>query len=471
MQRRPYDEVKARSPKDVAAAIRAATQSNVRGALEGLISGFHPIDIALAMNELDPDERSEVFRLLTADEAGVVLEEVPDEIAADLAEETPDQELAEIIDAMPPDAGADVVELLDEERAHRVLSHIPREELEELQQLRQYGPETAGGLMRPDVLFAPEDLHVWELAAHIRNTDVPVELLNYIYVVDNETDRRLVGTVSLPRLVKANPDALLGDIAERDIITVGPDTAQEEVVRLVNQYNLAALPVVDENMRLLGIVTHDDVLEVAVREATEDMQLLGGVMSITENYLRAPFLSVWRRRVTWLALLFIAELFTFSALAHFEDSIAKIVVLSLFIPLCISTGGNSGSQAATLIIRALALGQVKLAEWWRVLRHEILMGLALGISLGAIAFVRASLTPHDLLRGSVEWWQLAAVVSSAVAAICLWGTLVGSGLPMLLRRLGFDPAFASSPFVATFVDVTGIIIYFSIAAAIIPGLR
>jgi len=457
-------------PHDVAEAIRAATRSQVRGALEGLISGFHPIDIALAMNELEPEERSAVFKLLTADDAGVVLEEASEEIASELVDETPDKRLAEIIDAMPPDAGADVMESLEEERIHRVLAHIPEEERRELQELRRYSPDTAGGLMNTELLYAPQDLHVWELIAHIRNTDIPTEMLNYVYIVDDERSRHLVGVVDMPQLVKALPQARLEDIMIRDPIAVLPETDQQEVVRLVDQYDLVALPVVDESGRLLGIVTHDDVLDVAVREASEDMQHASAILSMTENYLKANFFTVWRKRITWLACLFVAELFTFTALAHFEKAIQAVVVLALFVPLCISTGGNSGSQAATLIVRALALGHVKLNQWLAVLGHELLMGLALGLGLGVIGFARAALTPHHLLNGQVEWWQIALVVGQAVAAICLWGTLVGSMLPLLFRRLGFDPAFASSPFVATFVDVTGITIYFTIAHLWIPTL-
>jgi magnesium transporter len=212
-------------------------------------------------------------------------------------------------------------------------------------------------------------------------------------------------------------------------------------------------------------------MDVVVREATEDQPRGGGVLSMTEDYLKASFFSVWRKRLVWLACLFVAELFTFTALASYEHAIEGVIVLSLFVPLCISTGGNSGSQAATLITRAMALGHVKVGEWFTVLRHELLMGLALGLSLGLIGFVRASLTPHEVLRSQVEWWQLALVIGQSVMAICVWGTLVGSLLPLVFRRLGFDPAFASSPFVATFVDVTGIVIYFSIATMWIPRLR
>ena len=222
---------------------------------------------------------------------------------------------------------------------------------------------------------------------------------------------------------------------------------------------------------MVGIVTHDDVIDVVVEEATEDAYRMGAVGPMAENYLEANFVTVWRKRAFWLSCLFLAELFTFSALAHFEDAIAEVVVLSLFVPLCISTGGNSGSQAATLITRAMALGQVTNRDWFRVLRHELVMGLALGLTLGAIGFVRAYFTP-DSVRGGVDRFGLAQVICLAVMCICLWGTIVGSMLPLGFKRLGVDPGIASSPFVATFVDVTGIIIYFTIASSILlSGLR
>lgn len=222
------------------------------------------------------------------------------------------------------------------------------------------------------------------------------------------------------------------------------------------------MPVVDAEGRLVGIVTHDDVLDVLQEEATEDAHRMGAVEPLTEHYLETRFVTLWRKRAAWLSVLFLAEIFTFSALAYFEDEIEKVVALSLFVPLCISTGGNSGSQAATLITRAMALGQVKLSDWLRVMRHELMMGLALGLTLGAIGFVRASLTAQKTL-GTVDRWMMGIVIAQSVAAICLWGTLVGSAMPLIFKRLGVDPGIASSPFVATFVDVTGIVIFFSIA--------
>ena len=289
-----------------------------------------------------------------------------------------------------------------------------------------------------------------------------LETIYYVYVVDEAS--HLQGVVSSRQLFSAmrRPETPVRDLMEHEVLTVLVTDDQEDVAQKVARFDFLAIPVVDDEHHIVGIITHDDVIDVMVEEATEDAHRMGGIAPITEDILEASFTTIWRKRALWLSVLFIAELFTFSALAQFEHAIAAVVALSLFVPLCISTGGNSGSQAATLITRALALGQVTTRDWFRVFRHEVLMGLTLGLTLGVIAFVRAALTPQSVL-GNADRWALACVIAQAVALICLWGTLVGSMLPLVFKRLGIDPGIASSPFVATFVDVTGILIYFSIA--------
>jgi magnesium transporter len=274
--------------------------------------------------------------------------------------------------------------------------------------------------------------------------------------------------VSLRDLILAPRPALVRDVMDKEPLSVRVTDDREHVAQEIARYDLLAIPVLDEDGRLVGIVTHDDVIDVVVQEATEDVHRMGGVGPITENYLEASFVTVWRKRAVWLAVLFVAEMFTFNAMAHFDDALKVLTVLALFTPLCLSTGGNSGSQAATLITRALALGQITLTDWFRVLRHELFMGVLLGLTLGAIGFARVMLlTPEHVLknvdRPPTDLLTLALVVSQAVTCICLWGTLIGSMLPLVFKRLGADPGIASSPFVATFVDVTGITIYFTIA--------
>ena len=370
------------------------------------------------------------------------------------------ERMSKLLEEMAPDDRVDLLQHLDDELVEDLLPLVAKADRRDIRMLLSCPEDSAGSIMTTDYASLPADMPVGEAISQLRQQAPDSETIYYIYVLDCE--RRLVGFVSLRDLILARPTATVGAIMQRDPVFARIDQDREQVAQQLAKYNFLALPVVDEQNRLVGIVTHDDAIDVVIEEATEDAQRMGGLVPLEENYLEAPFATVWRKRTVWLACLFVAELFTFSALAQFEDTIAAVVALSLFVPLCLSTGGNSGSQAATLITRAMALNQVRPAQWWRILRHELLMGLALGSTLGAIAFARAALTPQSVL-GSADRWVLAAVISQSVAVICLWGTLVGSMLPMLFKRFGIDPGYASSPFVATFVDVTGILIYFSIA--------
>ena len=370
------------------------------------------------------------------------------------------ERMSRLIEAMSPDDRVDLLRRLDTEVVESLMPLVARAERQDIRLLLSFPEGSAGSVMTTEYATVPADATAEKAIALLRLQAPSRETIYYVYVVDES--HRLIGFLSLRKLILAKSSALVGDIMEREVVSVPVELDREEAARELAHYDFLAIPVVDANHRLVGIITHDDVIDVMVAEATEDALHMGGVTPIEENYLDAAFTKVWRRRAVWLSALFVAELFTFTALASFEDSMQAVIALSLFVPLCISTGGNSGSQAATLITRALALGQVDAREWWRVLRHELLMGVALGLTLGAIAFVRASLTPESVL-GNADRWMLALVISQSVAAICLWGTTVGSMLPLMFKRIGVDPGYASSPFVATFVDVTGIVIYFSIA--------
>jgi magnesium transporter len=459
------------------------------------------------------------------------------------------QEMAKLIERMSHDDRADLLRNLKPQVAEGLLRLVDEADRRDIARLVTYPEGSAGSVMTTDYAWLPVNITVADALERLRLQAPDRETIYVVYIVDDQ--RRLLGVVSLRDLIMAPRQARLGDVMETKIVTVPVTEDKGKVAQDMARYDLIAMPVVDAENRLVGIITYDDVIDVVVQEATEDVHRMGGVTPLEENYLEARFTHVWRRRAVWLACLFLAELFTFSALAYFEDAIAEIVVLSLFVPLCISTGGNSGSQAATLITRAMALGQVQERDWKRVLRHEVLMGVVLGLTLGLIGFVRASFTPKDV-RGSspprydefvvatheplvfheehkrahilfggqllqvtvvlpkethqiitadrpvlialpedtpapeatrnsdghyvyqfprkcslprepVDRWKLAVVIALAVAAICVWGTLVGSMLPLIFKRFGVDPGIASSPFVATFVDVTGIIIYFSIA--------
>jgi magnesium transporter len=427
-------------------------------------------------SELHPARTAEFMEGLTAEETWAVLQHAEPSVRAEVFGffdrprqveiiETADRAtMARLIAELPPDDRVDLVKHCDPAIVAELMPLLPADDRRDILRLRAYPENTAGALMTTAFAGLRASFTVRQALDAVVNQASELETIYYVYVLDDEG--HLQGLVSARQLLSAmqRPDAPIRDMMERDLITANVLDAPEDVAHKVARFNLLAIPVVDEEHRMLGIITHDDVIDVVVSEATEDAHRMGGLAPFEDNVLQASFATVWRKRAGWLSLLFVAELFTFTALASYENAIAAIMALSLFVPLCISTGGNSGSQAATLITRALALGQVTPREWWRVLLHELLMGLALGATLGAVGFVRAALTPQSVL-GTADRWMLALVISQAVALICLWGTVVGAMLPLLFRRLGIDPGIASSPFVATFVDVTGIIIYFSVAQA------
>jgi magnesium transporter len=325
-----------------------------------------------------------------------------------------------------------------------------------------YKEGTAGAMMTTSYARLREGLTVKQALEELARQSEHLETIYYVFVVDAEEHLR--GVVTARKMISAigKPNTLIDDIMERAVVSVDVTDDQELVTQRVAKYDLHAIPVVDHEHHMLGIITHDDVIDVVAEEATEDAYRMAAVQPMEENYLEAPFLEVWRKRSFWLLCLFIAQFLTFTAMTYFEHEMKEVFVLSLFVPLVISAGGNSGSQAATLITRAMALGHVGITDWLRVLRHELLMGLALGVTLGLAGFARGVAT-FESDRGNVSRWPLGWVVGLAVTGVCLWGTIVGSMLPMMFKKLGFDPGYASTPFVATLVDVTGIVIYFTIA--------
>jgi magnesium transporter len=289
----------------------------------------------------------------------------------------------------------------------------------------------------------------------------------YAYVVDSE--ERLLGVLSFRDLIVASGDKLVREIMHTDVVTAREDLDQEALSQLFMQHNLMMVPVVDSEGRIKGVVTLDDIVDVVQEEATEDIQKIGGVEALGAPYFQVPLLHMIRNRAGWLAVLFLGELLTASAMGHFEAEIARAVILALFVPLIISSGGNSGSQACTLVIRAMALGEVRIRDWWRVVRREFITGLALGSILAAIGLIRVVLWQGLFDAYGEHYWLVALTVAFSLIGVVLWGTLVGSILPFILRLLHFDPASASAPFVATLVDVTGLVIYFSVAAIVLRG--
>jgi magnesium transporter len=440
--------------------LRELLNDEDHAALDDILSDMHPASIADFSEGLSVDETWQMFDHASIERQAEIFSLYPPHKQLEMVSEVRRERMSAIIEAMPPDDRVDLLKRFDPTLVESLMPLVEKEERQDIRLLLSYPEGSAGSVMTTEYTTLPVTATVDEAIRLVREQASSRETIYYTYVVDN--NHRLIGIVSLRDLILAKPTAVVGDIMQRQVIAVKADQDREQVAQELAHYNFLAIPVMDAENRLVGIITHDDVVDVMTAEATEDALHMGGVAPMEENYLDAPFSTVWRRRVQWLSALFIAELFTFTALASFEDAISAVIALSLFVPLCLSTGGNSGSQAATLITRALALGQVDVREWWRVLRHEILMGIALGLTLGLIAFIRASMTPASVL-GNADRWMLAVVIAQSVAMICLWGTLVGSMLPLMFKRIGIDPGYASSPFVATFVDVTGILIYFSVA--------
>lgn len=428
--------------------------------LSAVMTELHPATVADFSEGLSVEETWRLLDHSSVDRQAEVFSFFPFDKQVAMVSGVGRERMSKLLEAMPHDDRVDLLKRLGTEVVESLMPLVTKAERQDIRTLLSFPEGSAGSVMTTEYASLPANVAAGDAINSLRQQAPSRETIYSIYVLDDA--HRLLGFVSLRDLILAKPTTLVADLMQRDVISVRVDQDQEEAARVLAKYDVLALPVVDDQHRLVGIITHDDVIDVMIEEATEDAQKMGGIMPMVEDYLEAPFLTVWRKRAAWLSCLFIAELFTFTALAHFEDEIAAVLALSLFVPLCISTGGNSGSQAATLITRAMALGQISPRDWWRALRHELIVGLALGLTLGAIGFVRASMTPESVL-GNADRWMLALVIAQAVAAICLWGTLVGSMLPLIFKRLGFDPGYASSPFVATFVDVTGIVIYFSIA--------
>jgi magnesium transporter len=448
--------------------VRLMLQENDAESMKTFCETLHPATVAEALTgEFSVEEVWKILQHTTIRNQAAIFEYFPLEWQVKMVEGTGRQHMARLIEKMSHDDRADLLRRLMPRVAEDLLRLVDEADRRDIATLVKYEGNTAGALMTTDYAWLPANISVADALDRLRLQAPDKETIYYVYVLDAQ--RRPLGVVSLRDLILANRHALIRDVMEKEVVAVKVGDDREQVAKELARYNLLAIPVVDGDGRLVGIVTHDDVIDVVVQEATEDVYRMGAVGPMEENYLEANFVKVWWNRAIWLAALFVAEMFTFNAMAYFDDEMKAVTVLALFVPLCISTGGNSGSQAATLITRALALGQVKVRDWSRVIRHELFMGLALGVTLGVIAFVRARfLTPSHVLDNPdhthTDIWYLTLVVSQAVMGICLWGTLIGSTLPLIFKRLGVDPGIASSPFVATFVDVTGIVIYFSIAS-------
>ncbi len=378
----------------------------------------------------------------------------------------PKIKVSEIMRGLPPDdQTAFLGELKDEELSQQLLSLLSPEDKKEVSTLLAYPEDSVGRLMTPDYLAINKNFTVQETLNIIRRRGKNSETIDVIYILDD--NGILLDDLRIRDLLLVDPHTLILDLMDDRLISLNAEDPQEEAIKVFKMNNRVALPVIAADKTLLGIVTIDDVLWLADEEYSEDMQRFGASGTLDEPYLDVPIFKLVWKRAGWLIVLFIGELLTASVMQYYEDQLAKVIVLAMFLPLMISSGGNSGSQASTLIIQAMAVGDVRLSDWWRVFRREIISGLTLGIILGIIGFVRIYvwhfIFPH--LYGD-HWIMVATTVSLSLVGIVLWGSLIGSMLPFILRRLGADPATSSAPFVATILDVTGLMIYLTIASII-----
>jgi magnesium transporter len=519
--------------------IQARNWDELREVLEDLDAA----DIAELIIDLPPEDAGIIFRLMPREKATKVFEYLPGVVQRDLVKSLNHEQLQSIVNEMTPDDRTRLLEERPAEVTRTLLDTLSPEELKTARQLLGYPERTAGRYMTPEYVALPPDITAADALERIRHTGRGKETLNVVYIINEKG--KLLEDLRLGSLVLAPPDTMIGDIEDRPPVSISATATGEEVVEAFEHYDRSALPVVDASGILLGIVTHDDVLEFAEKRATEEMQRLGGSEALDAPYLTVGFWSMVKKRGGWLAILFLGEMLTATAMGYFEGEIEKAAVVALFVPLIISSGGNSGSQGTSLIIRSLAIKELRLRDWWRVFGRELRTGLALGVFLGAIGFMRISAwqglshVPHigtffrtyssgheqripdgmklvvddttlehdlpvsafmlpagsNVRKGMIlpdstpalselktatrststptaygkHWFLIGLTVFFALIGVVAWGSLAGSMLPFILRWFGFDPATSSAPFVATLVDVTGLIIYFCVAKVVLSG--
>jgi magnesium transporter len=443
------------------------------GALRELFREWPPADVAEVILDLPEDEQVIIFRVLPAALAADVFEYIGIEEQQKLLRAMAHEQVVAILNEMSPDDRTALLEELPSAAARQLIRLLTPDERRVATALLGYPEDSVGRLMTPDFIQVKEDWTVQHVLDYVRQFGRDSETLNFVYVVDERG--KLIDDVRMREFLLRPLTAKVSEIRDQSFVALNVGDLQQDALNVFRKYDRAALPVVDSNGVLVGIVTADDMLDVAEKEATEDIQKFGGMEALEEPYMRIPVWRMVRKRAGWLVILFLGEMLTATAMANYQEELAKALVLALFLPLIISSGGNSGSQASTLMIRAMALGEVNLRDWWRVMGREVQAGLSLGVILGAIGIMRVGAWAiigeqyfHQQPYGA-HWPLVAFTVGIALVGVVLWGTLSGSMLPFLLRRVGADPATSSAPFVATLVDVTGLIIYFSIAMVIMRG--
>ncbi|HYF14603.1 MAG TPA: magnesium transporter [Phycisphaerales bacterium] len=450
--------------------IRAGAYSELREALHHV----HPADAADIMNELGPKDGAIAFRFLRRDDAAAAFAYLTPEQQEQIIAELGTEASARLIEEMSADDRARLVDELPEDVAQRLVAGLAPESRREVQAILGYPEKSVGRLMTPDYVQVRPEWTAGQALDHVRRTGKDAETINVIYVVDDQG--KLIDDLRLRQVLLAPPETKIEDLMNRSFVTLRADQPREEAVRLMARYDRTALPVTDSRGALIGIVTHDDVADVAQQEATEDIQKLGGVAALEAPYMTTPHVQMFKKRGVWLAALFVGQTITIIVLGRFQEQLDKAAVLVMFLPLVISCGGNSGSQAATLVTRALGLGEITPADWWRIVRREVVGAAMLGGTLAALGWLCVeffTLIGHAQATEAqhARWAQyLALSVAASIFGVVMWGTLLGSLLPLALRRAGVDPATASSPMVATLMDASGTLIYLGMAILVLTGV-
>jgi magnesium transporter len=429
-------------------------EQNISDVVE-LVNEF-PAHEATIIDHMTVHRAVSVFKILDINQQKDIIKELPARKTAKILNELPPDDRTDFLEELPKAAIRDLIKLLDPEERKITLS------------LLGYPEDSVGRLMTPDYVYVYAHYTVAEVLNNIRKYGKKYETIDVIYIIDE--NGCLVDDIRIRDVLIEQPDAIIKDIIDGRFVALNVYDDQEHASQVFKMNNRTAIPVVDDNDVLLGIVTIDDILWVTNEEFSEDMQKMGGTEALNEPYLDISIFKLFKKRITWLVVLFIGELFTATAMGYFEDELAKVLVLASFIPLILSTGGNSGSQSSTLIIQAMSVGEITIADWWKILRREIISGALLGTLLGVLGFFRVTAW-HMILPGfyGAHWLLIAITIGFTIFGVVIWGTITGSMLPIVLKRLGADPAVSSAPFVATLVDVTAILIYFSLAYLFLQG--
>lgn len=426
-----------------------------------------PIEVADLIHSKSVDEGLLIFSQLTPPHAVAAFEYLSFKVQKEVLNHLPSQQVADLLNALSPDDRTLLLEELPSDLVNQLLKYLSPTERALSIKLLGYPEDSVGRLMTPDYLSIKPDWTVRRVLDHIREKGHDSETITVIYAVDDHGI--LIDDFRIRQFLFASLDTKVSDLFDRKYVALNVTDDREKAINAFRKYDRTALPVIDNKGVLLGIVTFDDIMEVAVEEDTEDIQKIGGVAALKEPYMDISFIQLMRKRIGWLSILFFGEMLTTSAMGHYQDEISRAVVLTFFVPLIISSGGNAGSQASTLIIRAMALEEIALRDWWKIMRREVLSGLFLGTILGVIGFLRVSIWHSFSPADSPHWLLIGMTLFVTLIGVVVWGTFSGAMLPLILKRCGLDPAVSSAPLVATLVDVVGLIIYFSMAMIILKG--